>query len=152
LTVEHRRVSDRNKELLQRFYDEVFNEGNLHVVDELLAETFVEHEEFPGIEPTREGVKQFFAAFRAAFPDITCEVEHLVAEGVFVTAHARVHGTHTGEWMGVPASGRPVDVHLFDLVKFVDGIATEHWGAFDSLTMMQQIGAIPEPEPAPEPA
>jgi steroid delta-isomerase-like uncharacterized protein len=148
--VEHRRTSDHNKHLMQRFYDEVVNEGNLHVIDELFAEDFVEHEEFPGIPPTREGVKQFFAMFRAAFPDVTCEVEHLVAEGVFVSAHARFHGTHQGEFMGVPASGRPIAVHAFDLVRFVDGIATAHWGVFDAMTLMQQIGAIePPPPPAP---
>ena len=146
--MDEKRISDGNKHLMQRFYDEVFNEGNLHVIYELLSETFVEHEEFPGIPPTREGVKQFFAMFRAAFPDITCEVQHLVGDGVFVTAHARVHGTHSGPWMGIPATGKHVDVHLFDLVKFIDGVGTEHWGAFDSMTMMQQLGVMPEPAPA----
>ena len=145
--MEHRRISDHNKGLMQRFYDEVVNEGNLNVIDELLSETFVEHEEFPGLPPTREGVKQFFAMFRAAFPDVTCEVEHLVAEGVFVSAHARFHGTHQGEFMGVPASGRPIAVHAFDLVQFIDGVGTAHWGVFDAMTLMQQIGAIPEPPP-----
>ena len=87
---------------MQRIYDEVVNEGNLHVIDELFAETFVEHEVFPGIPPTREGVKQFFTMFRTAFPDVTFEVEHMIGEGVFVAARARCHGTHQGDWMGVP--------------------------------------------------
>jgi len=149
--MDEKRISDGNKHLMQRFYDEVFNEGNLHVIDELLAEDFVEHEEFPGLTPDREGVKQFFAMFRAAFPDVTCEVEHIVGEGVFIVAHARCHGTHQGDWMGVPASGRPINVHLFDLVRFIDGRATAHWGAFDGLTLMQQIGAIEPPPPPPPP-
>jgi steroid delta-isomerase-like uncharacterized protein len=150
--VEEKRQSDGNKHLMQRLYDELVNEGNLDVVDELLAETFEEHEEFPGIPPTREGVKQFFALFRTAFPDVTCEVEHMVAEGVFVSSHVRMHGTHQGEFMGVAATGRPFDVHVFDLVRFQDGLATAHWGVFDAMTLMQQLGAIPEPPPAAPPA
>ena len=118
---------------MQRIYDEVVNEGNLNVIDELFAEAFVEHEEFPGIPPTREGVKQFFTMFRAAFPDVTFEVEHMLGEGVFVAARARCHGTHQGEFMGVPASGRPIDVEVFDLVRFDGGLAVAHWGAFDGL-------------------
>jgi steroid delta-isomerase-like uncharacterized protein len=149
--VESKRVSDNNKHLMQRIYDEVINEGNLNLIDELFAETFVEHEEFPGIPPTREGVKQFFTMFRTAFPDVTFEVDHMLGEGVFVAARARCHGTHQGDWMGVPASGRPVDVQVFDLVRFDGGLAVAHWGAFDALLLMQQIGAI-EPPPAPPPA
>jgi steroid delta-isomerase-like uncharacterized protein len=148
--VENRRISDSNKHLMQRIYDEVINEGSLHVIDELFAETFVEHEVFPGIPPTREGVKQFFTMFRTAFPDVTFEVEHMIGEGVFVAARARCHGTHQGEFMGVPASGRPIDVEVLDLVRFDGGLAVAHWGSFDALLLMQQIGAI-EPPPAPEP-
>ena len=91
--------------------------------------------------------------FRAAFPDVTFEVEHMLGEGVFVAARARCHGTHQGEFMGVPASGRPIDVEVFDLVRFDGGLAVAHWGAFDAMTLMQQIGAIePPPPPAPPPA
>jgi steroid delta-isomerase-like uncharacterized protein len=138
-------MSDDSKAMMQRFYDEVVNAGNLDLIDELLADDFVEHEDFPGIPPTREGVKQFFALLRAAFPDGTMTAEDLIAEGDRVAARAKFRGTHQGEFMGVPATGRPVDVQLVDIVQFQDGVATAHWGVFDAMTMMQQLGAIPEP-------
>jgi steroid delta-isomerase-like uncharacterized protein len=138
-------VSDDNKATLQRFYDEVANAGNLDLIDELLSEDFVEHEEFPGIPPTREGVRQFFAMLQAAFPDGTFTTEDLIAEGDRVAARARFRGTHQGEWMGLPATGRTVDVGLVDIVQFRDGVGTAHWGVFDAMEMMQQLGAIPGP-------
>jgi steroid delta-isomerase-like uncharacterized protein len=138
-------MSDDSKAMMQRFYDEVVNAGNLNLIDELLADDFVEHEEFPGIPPTREGVKQFFALLKTAFPDGTMTAEDLIAEGDRVAARAKFRGTHQGEFMGVPATGRPVDVQLVDIVQFRDGRGTAHWGVFDAMTMMQQLGAIPEP-------
>ncbi len=143
--MDDKRTSDRNKRVMQRFYDEVVNEGNLDLIDKLLAEDFEEHEETPGIGPGREGVKQFFAMLRTAFPDVSCEVEHLLGEGVFVVARVRMHGTHQGEFMGVPASGRPIDVQVWDLVHLTDGVATAHWGLMDAMTLMQQIGVAPGP-------
>ena len=140
-----RRQSDRNKELMQRFYDEVVNAGNLDVIDELLAEDFVEHEELEGLPPTREGVKQFFAGMRAAFPDVTFTPEHMVAEGDMVAARVTIRGTQHGDFMGVPASGRSVEFQAIDLVQFSDAAATAHWGVSDLMTMMVQLGAAEPP-------
>jgi steroid delta-isomerase-like uncharacterized protein len=140
---EGKRASDANKELLRRFYDEVVNQGNLDLIDELLTEDFVEHEEFPGLEQNREGVKQFFAMLRTAFPDLSMTVEHVVAEGDLAVANVRVRGTHQGEFMGVPATGKQIDVREIDLIRFRDEVATEHWGAFDAMGMMVQLGAMP---------
>jgi steroid delta-isomerase-like uncharacterized protein len=136
----------RNKESMKRFYAEVVGAGNVGVIDDLLSEDFAEHEEFPGIEPNREGVKQFFTLFRTAFPDATMTPERLIAEGDLVVAHLRMRGTHQGEFLGVPPTGKQIDVYAVDIVQFRDdGIATAHWGVTDAMTMMQQLGAIPEP-------
>ncbi len=141
---EDRRASDRNKHLLRRFYDEVVNEGNLDLIDELLSEDFVEHEEFPGISQDREGVKQFFGMLRAAFPDVTMTPEQIVAEGDIAVGNVRVRGTHQGEFMGIPPSGRSIDVREVDIVRFEGEVAVEHWGAFDALHLLEQLGASAE--------
>ena len=142
---EGKRASDRNKELLQQFYDEVVNGGNVDLIDEMLSDEFEEHEEFPGIGSGREGVKQFFTMFRGAFPDVTMTPDHIVAEGDMAVGNVRVRGTHQGEFMGAVPTGRQIDVRAIDVVQFRDGIATAHWGVTDAMTMMQQLGAMPEP-------
>jgi steroid delta-isomerase-like uncharacterized protein len=130
---------------MARFYEEL-NAGNTGIVDEVLADDFVEHEEFPGIEPSKEGVRQFFEITRAGFPDYAIRVLHIVEEGDIAIAHAMLEGTHEGEFMGIPATGRRVSVPMADIVRFgQDGRAVEHWGVTDTGMMMQQLGAIPEP-------
>jgi steroid delta-isomerase-like uncharacterized protein len=136
----------RNKDAMERFYAEVVGRGNVDVIDAMLSEDFTEHEEFPGIEPSREGVKQFFTLFRTAFPDASMTPEHMIADGDLVAAHVRIRGTHQGEFLGVPPTGKQIDVPAVDIVQFrEDGIATAHWGVTDAMMMMQQLGAIPGP-------
>jgi steroid delta-isomerase-like uncharacterized protein len=141
-----RRVSDANKAIMQRFYDEVVNAGNIDLIDELLSDDFTEHEEVPGLEPTREGVKQFFGTFKQAFPDSTFTAEELVAEGDLVATRVTIRGTHTGgEFMGIPATGKAVEVQAMDLVQFADGKGTAHWGVTDMVALLTQLGTMPEP-------
>jgi steroid delta-isomerase-like uncharacterized protein len=142
-------VSDQGKERLRQFYDVVVNQGDVEKVDEFCTEDFVDHEEFPGITPDRAGVKDFFVMMRKAFPDLHVEVHDIVADGDLAVARATMTGTHQGEFMGVPPTGRRIEVEGFDMVRIPDGQrATAHWGVMDAMTMMQQLGAIPEPEQA----
>lgn len=131
------------KSVLRRFYDEV-SAGNLGVIDELIADDVVEHDTFPGIEPNKEGVKQFFAIFRSAFPDFRMEPDVMLAEGDLVSARVTITGTHQGEFMGMPPSGRRIEVEGIDILRVRDGQGVEHWGVTDAMTMMQQLGTIPE--------
>ncbi len=132
----------------ERLYD-LINAGDIDGFGAVLADDFVEHEETPGLEPTREGVKQFFHMYRAAFPDLRMEAKDVLESGEKVVARLRATGTHQGEFMGMPATGKSVDVQLIDIIRFGDdGLAHEHWGVFDALAMMQQLGAIPGPPPA----
>lgn len=140
-------MSNDPKDLLRRFYSEV-SDGNFDALDELLADDVVEHEEFPGLEPNKEGVKQFFAMFRSAFPDFRMEPHEIIAEGDLVCARMTFSGTQQGEFMGVPPSGKRIEMQAIDIVRFRDGQAIEHWGVTDSMSMMQQLGAIPEQAPA----
>ena len=132
----------------RRLYD-LINAGDIDGFGDLLAEDFVEHEDTPGFEPTKEGVKQFFRMYRAAFPDLRMEPQDILVSGDKVVTRARGTGTHQGEFMGMPATGKSIDVELIDIVRFGDdGLAREHWGVFDALKMMQQLGAIPGPPSA----
>jgi steroid delta-isomerase-like uncharacterized protein len=114
-----------------------------------LADDFLEHEETPGIPPTKDGVLEFFEMYRAAFPDLRMDPEDVLASGDKVVARVRATGTNTGEFMGMPPSGKNVDVELIDIIRFGDdGLAREHWGVADQMRMLQQLGAIPEGPPA----
>ena len=126
-------------------YD-LLNAGDIDGFGDQIAEEFVEHEEMPGLEPGKEGVKQMFRMYRAAFPDLRMEVEDVLVSGDKVVARVRATGTQQGEFMGMPATGKSVDVQLIDIIRFgEDGLAREHWGVFDALGMMQQLGAVPTP-------
>ena len=130
---------------IRRMYD-LLSAGDIDGFGDLIADDFVEHEETPGLEPTKEGVKQFFHMYRAAFPDLRMEPQDVLATGDKVVARTRATGTNQGEFMGMPATGKSVDVQLIDIIRFGDdGLAREHWGVFDALGMMQQLGAIPAP-------
>jgi len=130
---------------MKRMY-ELISAGDIDGFGDLVADDLVEHEEFPGFEPTKDGVKQVFNMYRAAFPDLRMEPEDVLATGDKVVARVRATGTQQGEFMGMPASGKTVDVQLIDIIRFGDdGLAHEHWGVFDALKLMQQLGAIPAP-------
>ena len=129
---------------MNRLYDRI-NAGDIDGFGELLAEDFVEHEELPGLERSKEGVKQLFHLYRAAFPDLRMEPQDVLVSGDKAVARVRATGTHQGEFLGLPATGKRVDVQLIDITRFGDdGLAHEHWGVFDALTLMQQLGAVPE--------
>jgi steroid delta-isomerase-like uncharacterized protein len=137
--------AEDNKALLRRFVDEVQSAGNIDLIDEICSPEFVNHSPPPGIPADREGIKIVTAMFRGAFPDSYFTVEDMLAEGDKVATRKTFHGTHEGEFMGIPPSGRSVSMGLIDIVRVSDGRVVEHWSMGDSLGMMQQLGVIPQP-------
>ena len=141
-----------NKELVRRMIEEGFNEGNLDVADELVAEDFRMHE--AGIEePLRgpEGVKEVLGTYKNAFPDARIEIQELVAEEDAVVVRWRASGTHEGDLMGIEPTGNEVSIVGMEMYHVRDGKAIEGWEIFDGLTMMQQLGVVEMPgEAAPE--
>ena len=132
---------------MRRLYD-LINARDIDGFGALLADDFVEHEELPGLAPTKDGVTAFFRMYIAAFPDLRMVPEDVIASGDKVVARVRATGTHKGEFTGLAPTGRRVDVQLIDIIRFGDdGRAREHWGIFDQLAMMQQLGAIPAGPP-----
>lgn len=135
-------------ETARRFYD-LINSGDIDGFGALLAEDFVEHEETPGLAPTKEGVLQFFRIYLAAFPDLRMEPQDVLPSGDKVAIRVRATGTHQGDFMGMPATGRTIDLQLIDITRFGDdGLAYEHWGVIDTMAMMQQLGVVPDEPPA----
>ncbi len=135
------------KALAHRMYTEVISGGNLDLLDELIHDDFVEHEEMPGMPSDKEAPRVFVTMMRAGFPDLQATIEDIVQEGETIVVRARMSGTHKGEFMGIPPTGNKVDFGFFDMVRFTDGKAIEHWGVTDTMTMMQQLGVIPEEPP-----
>ena len=137
-------MSEQNKAIVRRMYDEVVGQGKLDLIDELVDPDVVEHEEFPGIPPGREGVKEFFSMFRSAFPDLQFAVEDMVAEGDKVAARITIRGTHKGPFLDIAPTGKQITVDAIDIFRFASGKIVDHWVVTDQMIMMQQLGAIPQ--------
>jgi steroid delta-isomerase-like uncharacterized protein len=131
-------MSDVNKAAAHQLYER-FSEGDLSVIEEVISDDFIEHEVMPGLEPNKDGVRQMFGMFRSAFRDATFEVDGMIAEGDMVFALVRMKGIHQADFMGVPASGRTINVGVADYFRFENGQALEHWGVMDTGAMMQQL-------------
>ncbi len=130
-------MSELNKELMRRFAEEVVNAHNLAAIDELIHENVVEHE--PAFGSGREGFKQGMQRFFDAFPDLTMTIEDLTAEHDKVVARATFRGTHQGEFMGLPPSGKHVQVSAINIVRFADNKVVEHWGVTDRQALLEQL-------------
>jgi steroid delta-isomerase-like uncharacterized protein len=137
--------AEENKATHRRIYEEAFNQKNLDVLDEVVASEFTDHNPNPGQPPGLEGLKQFLSSIHAAFPDLHVNVEDMVAEGDKVAARLRVSGTHQGEFIGIAPTGNQVTMTGIDILRIADGKVVEHWGNFDDLGMLRQIGVVPEP-------
>jgi steroid delta-isomerase-like uncharacterized protein len=137
-------VSEANKAQCMRIYDELFNEGRLEVVDEVIAADAVDHSPPPdSTGDVREDLRNFARLMRTAFPDAVFTVRQMIAEGGLAAAYCTFEGTHDGDFMGIPATGRRVSMDFMDFIRVVDGQCTEHWGVGDVGALMQQIGSPP---------
>jgi steroid delta-isomerase-like uncharacterized protein len=137
-----------NKQFMQRFVEEVINKKNVDAINQFVAEDFVEHVPFPGQGPGREELKHVISTFLSAFPDIQWILEEQIAEGQTVVSRFTMTGTHRGEFLGIPPTGKLVKVWgvVIDVVK--DGKFAESRIIMDTLGLMQQLGTIPSPEGA----
>lgn len=136
----------RNKDLVRHFFEGVLNQGMLDLVDELVTPDYaLTVVGFPG-SMDREGHKGMVAGLRAAFPDWEETVEELVGDGDRVVARVVGRGTHRGEFMGIPATGRTVELVSVNIDRIIDGRIAERWLLPDTLGLLRQLGAIPAPE------
>src|SRR5215204_6233613 len=131
------------KAMAQQWYSEVMNERNEDVIDELCAENFVDHDPLPGTGPDRAGIHDFVKQVRSAFPDIQMTAEEIIVEGDRLAVRSTVRGTHEGDFMGIPATHKKVEVANYDFIRIENDQAVEHWGTIDSAALMEQLGAVP---------
>jgi steroid delta-isomerase-like uncharacterized protein len=139
-------MSEENKALVRRSFEEVFNEGNLDAVEEIFAPDYVLHdptspEEIRGTE----GISQYVSMYRTAFPDLQQTIEEQIAEGEKVATRLTGRGTHQGELMGISPTGNRVEAPGIVINRISGGKIAESWANYDAMGMMQQIGAIPPP-------
>jgi steroid delta-isomerase-like uncharacterized protein len=137
-----------NKRLIRRYYEEVFNQGRMEVLDAIARPDHVEHDPLPGQVQGLEGLKQRVSIIKTGFnPQFT--LEHVIAEGDKVAVMWSNRGTHLVEWFGVPPTGKTVVARGIDIHLIRDGRMAEHWDVVDMLSILMQIGALPAPKAVP---
>jgi steroid delta-isomerase-like uncharacterized protein len=138
--------AEENKAVARRWFEDLFNTGDLEVADEIIAPDHVNHDPtLPDIPPGSEGQKQVVNLYRGAFTNAHISIEDQVAEGDKVVTRWRGSGTHQGELMGVAPTGNQVTITGITINRVSEGKIAESWTNYDALGMMQQIGAVPEP-------
>jgi len=138
-------MSEENKALIERWFEEVWNQGNSQAIDELLAQDGVIHGLVDASgQPVRglEGFHEFHDQFRGAFSDLHISVHDVVAEGDRVVARCSVRGQHTGESLGFAATNAPIQFEGIAIVQIKDGKIVEAWNQFDFLEMNKQLGVL----------
>lgn len=139
-------TTEANKAIVRRLLEEGFNTGNMAVLDEMLADDFVNHNPSEPASVDREGLKQGWAAICAGFPDQRSEIDDLIAEKDQVVKRSTFRGTQTGEFNGIPPTGRPVTLQVISIYRITDGKVKEIYWAYDNLSTLQQLGIVPIPE------
>ncbi|WP_347157314.1 ester cyclase [Pontibacter chitinilyticus] len=125
----------------QKQFGEAANNGNLQKFHELMSPGVVDHDPAPDQGPGPEGFIHFFTTLRSAFPDLEINVDHMVADEDNVAIAYTVTGTHQGDFMGIPATGKSIKARGVQIARFENGKIVERWGSSDELGMLKQIGA-----------
>jgi predicted ester cyclase len=133
---------EENKAVIRR-YREAHNKGNLGALDAIVAKDVNSHSALPGLPPGLEGGKMAHNIFLQSFGDLQTRTEHLVAEGDKVIEWYTASGTHTGPFMGAPATGKKFEIVSVVVYRLANGVIVETWGVNDGLTLMQQLGMLP---------
>jgi predicted ester cyclase len=134
------------KALVRNMFEEVINQGRLDRLEEYFAPDYVDHGPLGDVHGI-EGFRSVVSAWRDAFPDVHCEVRNLIQEGDLLAWTVHTTGTHTGDGMGFPATGRRIETISANLGRTRDGKAVEHWAEQGMLATLQQLGVIPEMAP-----
>ena len=137
-------MSEANKALIRRLVEEVQNQHNVAAMDEFLAPSFVNYDIVAGLPDTLEGSKQLHRMLFAAFPDLKMTIHDQAAEGDKVWTRKTATGTRQGELFGIPATGKQVSWKIIDIMTIRHGKVTEHWVVADVMSLMQQLGAVPQ--------
>ncbi len=145
--------AEENKASVRRLFEELYGKHNVDVLDEVYAPDYKGYIPRSTLE-SPEAVKQFNLAMYEAFPDIESSIEEILAEGDSVAVRWTIRGTHEGKLVGptmtIPPTGKPIELGGMNVFRFSDGKVVESWGFWDGLSMMGQLGLMPEPKQSAE--
>ena len=139
------------KDLTRRTWEEMLPAADLAALEKVIAPDAINHDLPPGTPQGFAGVRQTLMWLHAAFSEQRYEVHHVIGEGDTVVIHATMHGRHTGDFLGIPPTGREVALRTVHIVRYEDGREVETWALQDRMGLMQQLGVIPEGPPARRP-
>lgn len=137
-----------NKANALRLYDEVINQEHQGVIDEIFAADVTVHDPFSGTSSGIEAFKGLLGMFDAAFPHHRVRVDQVIADGDYVAVLHTHLATHAGPFMGLPPTGRSIEVNGVELFRFADGKIAEFWRKDDDVSLLAQLGILPAPRPA----
>lgn len=141
-------MSEQNKAVARRFYEEVFNQQNVNAIDDICAHDFVDHSAMPGQAPGAQGLKQIFGMYLKGFPDIRVKIEEMIAERDLVATRISGEATHKGELFGTAATGKRIQFNGIDIVRVANGKVAEAWHQGDDMIALMQLGIKPPTSPA----
>jgi predicted ester cyclase len=137
----------QGKSIIRRVFEEAFNQGNLAILDELVAPTGVSHHLSWGTPANRTGLKQLIAMFRTAFPDLLCTIEDEIIHGDKIAAHWTMCGTHKGMFLGNSPTSRSISVKGLIYAHIENDQVIENYILIDQMGILQQLGLVPPPRP-----
>jgi steroid delta-isomerase-like uncharacterized protein len=136
--------AEANKAIIRR-YRQAHNQNDMAALDEIVATDIISHSHLPNVPAGREGSKMVHQGSLAAFPDGQTTTDDLVAEGDKVVERFTLVGTHKGDFMGIPASGKQVRITGMSIFRIANGKIVEHWGENDAMGLLMQLGVLPAP-------
>ncbi len=139
------KMSEANKQVIRAFIQDVINRGELECANDLVKEDFIELDPLPGQQQGREGLKAVIAMLRAAFPDMHWVVNEMIAEEDKVVTRFIWTGTHQGPFLGIPPTGKPVEVKGVVIDRLEQGKMADSRLLMDTMSLMQQLGVVPSP-------
>ena len=140
-------TTQENKDVIRRYYEAVLNRGELDVLNDLALSDYVEHDPLPGQGTGRDGLNDRVTMLRNAFGQHFTLLD-MIAEEDRVVVRWTGSGRHEGEFMGMPPTGKAFTITGIDIHRVEGGRMAEHWDVVDQLSLLQQLGFIPQPENA----
>jgi len=138
-------MSEGNKFVIRRSFEELWNKGNLSLADELFTPNYEHHDpSSPDFGRGPESERKRAALYRTAFPDLQLTIEDIIAEGQTVVARWSCRGTHKGDLSGIAPTGKQVTISGVSIARFTNGKMVEGWVNWDALGLMHQLGVVPE--------
>jgi predicted ester cyclase len=141
-------MAQEKKTIVKRFLTELWEEGNQDIIEEVLAENYVDHGLPEGLPPNREGFREFADMYLSAFSDLDTSAEDVITEGDKAVLRWSARGIHKGELMNIPPTNKRVEMTGINILRFSGDKVVESWSEFDQAGMLQQLGVMPEPQEA----